>query len=124
LRDDVALPGSARIAPAGEQELARRGMRELGRGAEAAVAYVEQPRHLIGRGVEQGGLDHPGLRLVQSSGDVLANVPRALLELRLLGAPRVREPPQQREKPGPPVGILLGRKVRAAVEDFARGREK
>src|SRR5258708_31108386 len=124
LLDDVALPGSTRIAPAGEQELARGGMRELGRGAEAAIAYVEQPRHLIGRGVEQGGLDHPGLRLVQRSGDVRANVARALLELRLLGVPRVREPPQQREKAGPPVRILLGRKVGAAVENFARGRQK
>src|SRR2546422_5972532 len=55
--DDLADPVLARVVPAGQQELARGGVGELGRRAEAAVPDVEEAGHVV-RGVQVRSEEH------------------------------------------------------------------
>src|SRR5437762_12529924 len=73
LLDHLAHPALARVVPAGEQEIAARGVRKLGRGPEAAVADIEEAGQLAGCLIENGRRDLPGLRLGQRLRDLLAD---------------------------------------------------
>ena len=88
LLDDVALPVEPRVVPAREQELARGGMGELGRAPEAAVADVEQPRHLVGALLDELRAHGARLRFVECLRDVLTNRLRVLRDAGIVSARR------------------------------------
>src|SRR4029077_12983075 len=75
LLDDLALPREATFAivPAGEQELERGGMGELGRRSKAAVPHVKQTRHLVRPAADQVRAHIAGLRFIERLDDVLAD---------------------------------------------------
>src|SRR5690242_21917368 len=109
LLDDLALPGepTAAVMPARQEELERCGMRKLRGCAEAAVAHVEQARHLIGTGAENVGADRARLRLVQALDNVLANRARVGGDTLLILAERARDLLQHTVKAGPAVRIVV-----------------
>src|SRR3989454_2385767 len=126
LVDDLSLPREScvGVVPTGEQELDGRGMGELGRGAEAAVANIEQMSHLIRRGGEHGFIGCPGTRFVQRLRDVLANrarVARDAVTFFAKGAGDLHQyPPGSRA----PILVVVRREIRSAEEDFAVRRQK
>src|SRR5207237_6763118 len=74
LVDDLPLPGESSfgIVPTGQEELNSGWMRELGRGAEAAVAQIEEPSHLIRGSGQQARRGCSGRAFVQGVRDVVA----------------------------------------------------
>ena len=119
-----AHPVLAGVVPAGEQESDPRGVRKLRSGPEAAIPDIEQPCHVGGRPVEDGGRDGAALRLVERLGDVASDRLGAFGDLVALLPIKARHLPQHRDEPGPPVGIVFGWEVRPAKEHFALGREE
>ena len=126
LLDDLTLPGETTpaVMPAREQELAGRGMRELGCRAEAAVPHIEQLGHLVGGAADEVGVHHAGLRLVERLDDVLANRARVCGDALLLFAERARDFHQHAAESGPAVGVVVGREVGASEEDLTLGRQE
>src|SRR3989442_9565351 len=126
LVDDLSLPRESRcgVAPPGEQELDGRGLGELGRGAEAAVANIEETSHLIRRSGEHGFIGCPRTRFVQRLRDVLANrarVARDAVPFFAEGAGDLHQhPPESRA----PILVVVRREIRSAEEDFAVRRQK
>ncbi len=124
--DDLALPGEAAsaVVPAREQELDRRGVRELGRRAEAAVAHVEQLRHLVGGAADEIGAHRPRLRFIERLDDVLANRARIsghAIRFLAVGAGDFH---QDAAKSRPAVRVVVRREVGAAEKHFALGRQE
>ena len=124
LLDDLARPVLARVVPAGEQEVDGRGVGELRRIAEAAVADIEQAGHLGGRRVEDRGRHLPALRLVERFRDVPADRLGALRDPGAIAPVQLRHLFQDRDEPGAAVVVVLGWEVGAAEEDLAVRREE
>ena len=99
-------------------------MREFGRRAEAAVAHVEQARHLVGGAADEIGAHRAGLRLVQCLHDMRANRARVRHHAIALFAVRTRDFHQHPVKSRPSIGIIIRREVGAAEEHLAVRRQK
>jgi len=127
LLDDLALPRQSAFAimPAREQELDRRGVRELGCRSEAAVAHVERSGHLVGGAADEIGTHRAGLRFIQGPDDVLANRVRVRGDAVALLPERARNFHQHAAKARPAVSVVVRREVGAAEEDLAvRGQKR
>src|SRR5204863_2040256 len=126
LVDDLAWPGEAAfpVVPAREHELQRRRMRKLGRGAEAAVAHVEQASHLVGGAADELGAHRAWLRLVEGLYHVLANRAGVRGDALVLLTERARDLHQYAPKARSAVRIVVGWEVRPAKEHFTVGREE
>ena len=105
--------------PAGQQELAGRGMRELGRRTEPAVADVERSGHLVRAVRDERGAHGTRLRFVQRFCDVLADAAGVGGDLLAVLAVGARDLEQHGAEPRTAVVIVLGRKVGAAEEHLA-----
>src|SRR5947208_4684102 len=124
LLDYLARPVEAGVPPARQQELAGGGVWELGGGAEAPVADVEEPRHLVGGLLDQARRHLARARLVERLGHVLADRRGVLRDLVAIAAVGVRDLPQHRDEAGPPETVLLGREIRASEEHLALGSQE
>ena len=126
LVDDLSLPGESPfgVVPTGQQELNGGRMRELGRGAEAAVAHIEEPSHLIGGRGEQALVGDSGSSFVQCLADVLANRARVRGDALALFSKGASDLHQHAPESRTAVLIVVGGEIRAAKEDFPVGREE
>ncbi len=99
-------------------------MWKLGRGAEAAVAHVEQASHLVGGAADEIGAHRAGLRLVEGLYHVLANRAGVRGHALLVLTERARDLHQYAPKARSAVRIVVGWEVRPAKEHFTVGREE
>src|SRR5882672_3452039 len=110
---DIPLPVEPRVVPACQEELAGAGVGELGRRAEAAIADIEHPGHLVGAVLQEGGGYRSRLRFVQGVRDVLSDGLGVGVDSRFVLAKGARDLEEDRPKPGAAVVIVLGREIGA-----------
>ena len=119
-----SVPSAISCSPAQQQELDHRGLRELGRAAEAAVARVEALRQLSHRGVERARVERlRGRRQQRAAGQPLAQALAARADLLAVLAPGLGDR-LQHLRPGGHAVARLGREVGAAVERQLLGGEE